>query len=233
MKRLKLITLLVAFLSAKHLLGSVAITFEFEALRDSAGIPLSAETFTILVADTNKDSNFPIASDLFGSELSVGDYLQNDRIFYAGRTGDGALNNATLSDAISTLNGSDLGLANNSEIAGTKWAVYWFPGLSAAPEAGGLQLGQSYGFYHSDQIDVTAAASFNATAAMVMPGDGEAVNTFYYDTETESTSFPSVQEFTADLTVVPEPSITAMLALIGFAISLRRRRKGDFQHASH
>lgn len=224
MKFIRLHSFLVALMCSKSLFASIAISFEFEAFRDSSSAPLATETLSILVVDTDKNSIFPSASDLLGTTLSVGDYINNDRIFYSGRTGDGAINNATLSDSITGVTGNDLGLASNSEIENTRWAVYWFPGLSAAPSVGGLQSGQEYGFFHSDQIDSTAAASFNATASMVMPPDtATAVNTFYFDTATENTSFPSVQDFTADLTVVPEPSLTLLLSTIGVLVLFRRR----------
>lgn len=217
--------LALTFLCAQQLVATVTIQFEFEAFRDSSGDPLISQTYAVLIADSNKDSVFPSASDLFGSGLAVGDDIGGNRVFFAGTTGDGDLNNpnyAIFTGTAASLSGNDLGLNGNDEIAGTKWAVYWFPGLSAAPGTGGLQAGQSYGFYHSDQIDTTAA-SFGATASMVMPSAGSAVSVLYYDTEIESTSFPSPEAFTANLTVIPEP--TAMvLAMFGSTLLLRRQR---------
>jgi len=218
MKTAKFIQLLSLALYSQQLLASVSFSFEFEAFRDSSGIPLSTETYAVLIADTNKDSIFPSASDLLGAELNVGDDIQGNRVFFSGSTSNSIFQNNT-----GSLNGSDLGLDNNSEISGTKWAVYWFPGLSSAPGVSGLQSGQSYGSYHSDQIDAEAAA-IGATAAMVMPADGSNVIVMYFDTETEATTFPSVQDFTADLTVVPEPSTVALIGLVSLVFILRRRQ---------
>ena len=214
----KLFGLFLAFLSAQQLFASVTIQFEFEALRDSSGNPLLSQTYAVFIADSNKNSVFPSASDLFQSELKVGDYVGDDRIFYSGLIGTDGL----LDGTAATITGNDLGLASGDEISGTKWAVYWFPGLSAAPGEDGLQAGQSYGFYHNNEIDPYTEANFGATAAMVMPGEGT-VQVLYLDSETEPTSFPSPEDFTANFTVIPEP--TAMvLVLLSSAVLLRRRR---------
>lgn len=201
-------------------LASVTIQFEFEAFRDSSGSPLTSETYAVFIADTNKDSAFPSASDLFGSGLEVGDDINSGRVFFSGVVGA----NSILSGTASAISGNDLGLNSDDEISGTKWAVYWFPGLSAAPGPGGLQDGQSYGFYHSDQIDPYAQSDFGASASMVMPGDGSTVSVIYVDNETNTnTSFPSPQDFTASFTVIPEPN-SVILVLVGSAVLLRRRR---------
>lgn len=218
MKIYKFLNLLLFVLLSQQLSASISISFEFEAFRDSSGVPLSTQTYSILIADTNKDSIFPTPSDLLSAQLSVGDNIQGNRIFFAGAT-----NNSIFQDNTGSLNGSDLGLASNGEISGTKWAVYWFPGLTSAPGPSGLQSGQVYGFYHSDQIESTAE-SFGANASMVMPPDSNNVTVMYFDTATENTSFPSVQDFTADLTVVPEPSALILLGMVGSVILLRRRR---------
>ncbi len=218
MKLNKALFLLPLVALSQHLVASVTISFEFEALRDSSGIPLSGDTYTILVADSNKDSIFPSPSDLLGAQLNLGDDIAGNRIFYSG-----TFNGSIFDDTAASLEASDLGLSDNTEIDGTRWAVYWFPGLSSAPGASGLQQGQNYGFFHSDQIDPTAQA-FGATASMVMPPDGTQAQTIlYFDTETENTSAPSVQDFTADLTVVPEPSTLLLVGLASFAFLLRRR----------
>lgn len=218
MKIAKLLLFLPLALLTHQLVASVSISFEFEALRDSSGVPVTTNTYVVLIADTDKDSIFPSASDLLNAQLNVGEDILGSRVFFTGTTNNGILQNNT-----GSLNGSDLGLTNNSEIGGTRWAVYWFPGLSTAPGASGLQEGQSYGFYHSDQIDAQAAA-YGATHSMVMPGDGDNATVLYLDTETENTTFPSVQDFTADLTVVPEPSAITVLGMVCLFILLQRRR---------
>lgn len=221
MKITKLLLCLPLLFLTQQLVASVSISFEFEALRDSSGVPLATETYVVLIADADKDSIFPSATDLLGAQLSVGEDIQGSRVFFAGTTI--TTNNARFQDNTGSLDSNDLGLTNNNEISGTKWAVYWFPGLSTAPGASGLQEGQSYGFYHSDQIDAQAAA-FNATDSMVMPADGNNATVMYFDTETDNTTFPSVQDFTADLSVVPEPSAITVLGMVCLFILLQRRR---------
>jgi len=209
---------------SQQLLASVSISFEFEALRNASGVPLDVNTLTILIADSDKNSLFPSASELFEADLAVGNDVAGNRIFFSSTTGSGGANSATLLGGMTSVVASDIGLSNNNEIGGTRWAVYWFPGLSTAPGSGGLQSGQSYGFYHSDQLESTAA-SLGATHSMVMPADGTtAATVMYFDTAIQDTSFPSVQDFSADLTVVPEPSTIAVLIMFSGILSLRRRR---------
>lgn len=227
MKKSNIILPLFAFLyTSQQLLASVSILFEFQELRNSAGVPLDTQTLTILIADSDKNSVFPSALDLLGATLNLGDDIAGNRVFFTGTTGGDGATNATLSAGVIGIEGSDLGLSSNSEIGGTRWAVYWFPGLSTAPVIGGIQEGQSFGFYHSDQID-SFASDLDADVSMVMPADGTQASTaIYVDNQTYDSSFPSVQDFTADLTVVPEPSLLAMLAFIGLTISIQRRRRG-------
>jgi len=210
--------LLLPLVTMARLEASVTLQFEFEALRDSSGTPVASSTYAIFVVDSNKNNVFPSAAELLGSALSVGGYIGDDRIFYAGLVNAVA----NLSGTVASLTGNDLGLSSDDEIAGTKWALYWFPGLSSAPE-GGLQADQSYGFYHNATIDSYTQIEFGATAAMVMPNNGSTVQVLYLDTATEATAFPSVSDFTASFIVVPEPS-AMVLTLLSSALLLRRRR---------
>ena len=215
--------ILAAFLSAQFSIASAAIGifWDFEALRDSEQSVLPANTLYAFIADSNNDGILPDAESLLDKTIAVGNEIEGNRIFLTGSTGAGgtAFGNANFQIQ------DDLGFLSTGDQANARWALYWFPGLTdSAPT---LQAGASFGMFQSDNVD-TASGGFSA---MRFPSQGSQVDVFYFDTETltgfgdtPTANTPSVSDFSANFTVIPEPSSVG-LALLGVLGLMARRRR--------
>ena len=213
----------IAALLATPALATVNIQFEFGSLRDSGGTPLASTTLVLLVADTSGDGFFPSALDLNGATLSNGQTIGGDKVLYSGTTVNTPAN-GTISGTVFKIDYAALGINQ-----GDLWAIYWFPGVSA--EGAVASPGDPYGFYRTSVLDQATVDAVGATDAMVFPADtGATVRTAYYDSQVLGTfgiastaNSPDPSDYTASLTVVPEPSTIILGALGGLAL-LRRRR---------
>jgi hypothetical protein len=209
--------------------ASVALTYEFDSLRNTSGSALSSPYVLIFVADSNGDGFFPTANSLSGIPLTNGGTIAGDKIFEVKVTTAGSLGFQAPSGSITV----DFTTNSLNELGGTKWSIYWFPAITAADTV--LTVGTKYGYYHSPVRDAAAVTAFGNTAysGMVFPASGTPTTEVgFFDTTIISAesvlptvNTPTVSNFTASLTVVPEPS-TFLLSAFGALALLRRSRKG-------
>jgi len=184
---------------------------------------MTSTTLVLLVADSSGDGSLPSANDLNGATLSNGQTIAGDKVFYAGTTVNDPVN-GTISGTAFKIDYDALGI-NQNDI----WGIYWFPGVSA--EGAIAKPGDPFGTYQTNNLDQATVDAVGATDAMLFPADtGATVRTAYYDSEvltsfgiTPTANSPSPSDFTADLTVVPEPS-ALLLGALGSLMLLRRRR---------
>lgn len=220
-------TSMIALLSAAD--ASVTIQFEFEALRDAAGFPMTVPGVAVLIADSNGDGLLPTPAELFDATLSeyqlVGGTTSSDAdtIIYAGLT-DSSPAPGNFNGTASSLDLASLGLAD-----GDIFGVFWFPSLGSLGTK--VPVGAQYGMYQNSNIDQAVVdLGWGATRGMTIPSEPNTERTQFYDTSVilaegvETTiNTPSIANFTASLTVIPEPTTLTLSALALVAL-LRRRR---------
>ena len=226
MKNRILLPLLLAGLAVPAS-ATVTITLEFAFLRSSSQSPTAGSY--MLVADSDGDGVFPTAAELgedVGSTLNdlanqfIGgaDASTGDRVFSVGSMdSDGYVNTGVASVSLTTL----------GVVTGDRWGILWFPGVGLDDQR---VVGQSFGSFHSSTVDQAIADMQPGVIAMVFPADGNADTTIYYDASaltdfggTPTGDTPSVAQFSATSTIIPEPSV-ALLGLLGLVGFARRRR---------
>ena len=204
--------------------AAVTIQFEVESLRDSNQLPVQDGTPWFLVADSNRDGIFPGEDALLNKTLASGVDIFGDRVFASGTTNsaEGNLGRANISATFSIV--SDLGFSEDGEQVNQKWAIYWFPGLASINS--NIEAGQSFGRFHGEVVD----SGSGGDSAMIFQAAPSLTTTLYFDSEvlsdfdTPTANTPSVSDFSANFTVIPEPSSVG-LALLGVLGLMARRRR--------
>lgn len=208
------------------MLGTATITvnFQFAGIRDQAGSPVALNTLGILVADNNNTNSFPgstplTSDDLLGATLTTGLAIDTKEIV-------ATFNAADLGGGLVGFNGNLTNFAYDSEIAaGTKFALYWFPGITSSGSIVGNS--QYYGYYRNDLVQFESGSDI----AFIFPTDGSFSNLYSFDEDvllTSGASIPTAADFTASFqtSAVPEPSTFMALAGLGICgFLLRRSRK--------
>lgn len=210
--------------------ASIVINFEFEALRDSSGIAVSNGTVFALIA-SNSSGSLPSATDLLGAELSTGfDISNGSRIFAVGQTTSAVSAPGNAAGSLNDLGGDNYSSVSDTRLGaapiGSIWGLYWFPSISTTGTT--IAGGDVYGFFQSSNVDTGQPIG---DTAMILQGDGNPASVAYYDLPTLNTfagpptaNTPSVSDFSANFTVIPEPS-AAILGLLGAGALLMRRRR--------
>ncbi len=225
MKSLHLTLLTLAGTTLAAYAAGVALIYDYDSLRDKAGVPLTTTYLAVFVVDSNGDGKLPDAQDLLGATLTLGESIGGDMVFQAKTVG--------ASPEGYMLNGAfnvDYEAYNIDNEGGTIWGLYWFPTLSSAGQP--LQGGESYGFYHNPVADEVATDIFGQPyRGMVFPaGEALTLDNGFFDPDiiieeggTPGPNTPTFDDFTAKYTVIPEPSSLG-LSFLGLAALLRRRR---------
>lgn len=207
--------------------AAISIDFAFAQLRDSTQQAENGMIFILVAANGLGELPSLDGEDFLGFSLETGDVLGNDsKIFFSGSTANNGIGDGEASGFADNLTGTNYdadpsGLLGSAE-AGSAWGLFWFSGVTDSTQT--VVAGTMFGFYQNSTVD---SASPYGNTAMVLPSSGS-VEVGYYDAGliggSSTANTPSVSDFSANFTVVPEPSAT-LLGLIGVgALFLRRRR---------
>jgi hypothetical protein len=223
--------LLLAAIPVIALPCSAAISISIQAgeLLNSSSTLVSDTSLWAIIYDANGDSMLPggleldsslttgdttaIIAAFAGKSITTGATIGLDKILWAGEVdGPGT-------SGVSGIGGHDLSGFTFSSLgvaAGGKWAVYWFPGLTAG---GNTLPGSSF---EVGGIQQTAAGGSGGDIGMVMPAvDNTGFSFAAAFIDTDHGGDIEASRFTA--IAVPEPTTLALSAL-GLAALLRRRR---------
>lgn len=194
--------------------ATTTIDFQIGSVNTTSSlVKVPVGTVGILVAD-KAGTGLPSPSEMYNAVLSVNSLI-GDSLILSVMQADTFSNFASLGayevDGITGITG---GLGTT----GTDLAFYWFPGITTIGAT--VSNGQSYGFFRSDAVDLTAlsdysfnmplAGSTGTLAAYTADGGGSSPNNSFVATLTAS--------------AVPEPS-RALLTVIGLGAFLMRRRR--------
>ncbi len=228
---MKIQHLLIAAIPALALPCSAAISISIQAgeLLNSSSNMVTETSLWAIIYDANGDNMLPgglelnsslttgdtttIIAAFAGKQITTGATIGLDKILWAGEV-DGL--NTSGASGIGGHNLSSFTFASLGVAAGGKWAVYWFPSLTAGSntlpgssfEVGGIQQ--------------TTVGLSGGDIGMVMPAADNTGST-YSAAFIDIGNGGDIADSSLTAVAIPEPS-TLVLSALGLAALLRRRR---------
>lgn len=215
MKKVFLTALVATGLGVVASSAAVTMFFDGGRFRDNLGSPLANGSMFLIMVDTNNDGFAALNTNTFaGINPTAGSTIGGDYVLVSTFTKtvgglSGSINEQVINFDLNT------GPALNVN-TGDRLAFVWF-----TQNVGTVSTGTKYGVFTTLVTD--AVSGGNSVGGMVIQPDSTTTNINYYDNATASGALATAANFTANLTVIPEPA-TAMLGLVGGLLLLRRRR---------